>query len=84
MPLCGAGGNCVATDRLLVSEALHSLARGAGERIVRACGALLSPPQARCLLNDDFGNRWWPKDKPMPDLIAIQRANDAVDLGAGI
>ena len=45
-------------------------------REVRVCGVLLSPPEARCLLNDDFGKRWWPEAEPMPDLIAIQRSYD--------
>jgi hypothetical protein len=25
------------------------------------------------MLCDDFGNRWWPEDEPMPDLIEIDR-----------
>ena len=46
---------------------------------VRVCGVLLSPPEARCILEDDFGVRWWPDDKPMPDLLAIQRFYDEHD-----
>jgi hypothetical protein len=41
------------------------------DRQVRVCGALLDPPEASCMLCDDFGDRWWPKDKPMPDLMEI-------------
>jgi hypothetical protein len=44
-----------------------------GDRQVRVCGVLLSPPQAHCLLCDDFGEMWWPKEKPMPDLMEIER-----------
>jgi hypothetical protein len=44
---------------------------------IRVCGALLSPPEANCLLSDDFGERWWPDDEEMPDLIAIQQFYDA-------
>jgi hypothetical protein len=43
---------------------------------VRVCGALLSPPQARCMLADDFGTRWWPKNKPTPSLLTLQRFYD--------
>jgi hypothetical protein len=38
---------------------------------VRVCGALLSPPEARCLLRDDFGASCW--SGPMPDLEELQR-----------
>jgi hypothetical protein len=44
----------------------------AGPR-VSVCGALLNPPEARCLLEDDLGNFWWPKNKPVPDLLEIDR-----------
>jgi hypothetical protein len=40
---------------------------------VSVCGALLNPPEARCMLADDFGEIWWPKDEPMPDLLEIDR-----------
>lgn len=49
------------------------------DRAVRVCGVLLSPPEAHCLLCDDFGVRWWPQEKPMPDLVAIQEFWDRVD-----
>jgi hypothetical protein len=39
---------------------------------VTVCGVLACPPVAHCLLTDDLG-RWWPKDKPMPDLLEIDR-----------
>ena len=41
------------------------------DRAIRVCGALLSPPEASCMMCDDFGVRWWPKSKPMPDLMEI-------------
>ena len=41
-----------------------------GPRIT-VCGVLLNSPEAHCLLTDDFGNWWWPKDKPLPDLLEI-------------
>ena len=28
--------------------------------------------ESGCLLCDDFGVLWWPKDKPMPDLITLE------------
>jgi hypothetical protein len=46
---------------------------------VRSCGSLLSPPQSSCMLEDGSGKRWWPKSKPMPDLISIQRFYDERD-----
>lgn len=33
------------------------------------------------MLDDDFGKRWWSKNKPMPDLIA--RSCDEQDVVAG-
>lgn len=51
-------------------------------REVRVCGVLLDPPEAHCMLCDDFGKRWWPKNKEMPDLIAIQerqRQNESAE-----
>jgi len=27
------------------------------------------------MLADDFGEMWWPKDEPMPDLLEIDRRN---------
>jgi hypothetical protein len=44
----------------------------AGPR-VSVCGALLNPPAARCMLADDFGEIWWARDVPMPDLLEIDR-----------
>jgi hypothetical protein len=29
----------------------------------------------RPLLCDDFGVMWWPKNKPMPDLMEIEEKN---------
>jgi hypothetical protein len=54
----------------------RNLASEAGAR-VSVCGAILSPPEARCMMTDDFGEIWWPKDKPMPDLLEIQREHQA-------
>ena len=34
------------------------------------------------MLDDDSGKRWWPKGKPMPDLLAIQRFYDERDAAA--
>ena len=48
---------------------------------VRVCGALLSPPEARCMLTDDFGNWWWPKGKPLPDLMEIEAKNRQSESG---
>jgi hypothetical protein len=42
---------------------------------VRVCGAVLSPPEARCMLCDDFGVMWWPSGKEMPDLVLIEEKN---------
>jgi len=53
----------------------RNLGSAAGNR-VSVCGAILNPPEARCLLADEFGKRWWPEDVPMPDLLEIQRHND--------
>jgi len=64
---CGLCGRPFLSNRNLGSVA--------GNRI-SVCGAILSPPQARCLLADDSGQRWWPDDVPMPDLLAIQRFYD--------
>jgi DNA-directed RNA polymerase subunit RPC12/RpoP len=50
----------------------RNLSSDAGPR-VSVCGALLSPPVAHCLLTDDLGRWWWPKDEPMPDLLEIDR-----------
>jgi hypothetical protein len=44
----------------------------AGAR-VSVCGLVLRPPEARCLLEDGLGNRWWPTDEPMPDLLEVDR-----------
>ena len=52
----------------------RDLGSAAGPQI-SVCGALLEPPEARCMLEDDLGNRWWPRDKPMPDLLEIDRRN---------
>jgi hypothetical protein len=46
---------------------------------VSVCGSVLDPPEARCMLCDDFGVMWWPKDKPMPDLVAIQEFYDRLE-----
>ena len=51
----------------------------AGRRVT-VCGVLLDPPEAHCLLEDDCGYRWWPEDKPMPDLMEIDRHNRAAKL----
>ena len=53
-------------------RAKRGLGSQAGAR-VSVCGAILDPPEARCMLEDDFGKRWWPKNKPMPDLLEIDR-----------
>jgi len=53
----------------------RNLGSMAGNR-VSVCGAVLSPSQARCLLADEFGKRWWPEGAPMPDLLEIQRWYD--------
>jgi hypothetical protein len=50
----------------------RNLASDAGAR-VSVCGAILDPPEARCMLEDDFGKRWWPKNKPLPDLLEMQQ-----------
>jgi hypothetical protein len=50
----------------------RNLGSEAGPRI-SVCGALLNPPEARCMMVDDFGEIWWPKDEPMPDLLEIDR-----------
>jgi hypothetical protein len=50
----------------------RNLGSEAGAR-VSVCGALVNPPEARCMLADDFGEIWWPKNKPMPDLLEIDR-----------
>jgi hypothetical protein len=42
----------------------RNLSSEAGAR-VSVCGAILSPPEARCILADDFGEIWRPKNKPM-------------------
>ena len=51
---------------------MSRLASAAGPRVT-VCGVLAQPPVAHCLLTDDFGKIWWPKDKPMPDLLEIDR-----------
>ena len=57
------------------------LGSAAGPR-VSVCGVLLDPPEARCMFCDDFGAMWWPKDKPMPDLAAIQQWMDREEADA--
>jgi hypothetical protein len=52
---------------------MRDLGSMAGPRI-SVCGALLNPPEARCMMEDDFGQRWWPDDEPMPDLMEIDRS----------
>ena len=61
---------CARCDRFFWSR--RNLASAAGAR-VSVCGAILDPPEARCMLEDDFGQRWWPKDRSMPDLLEIDR-----------
>jgi hypothetical protein len=31
------------------------------------------------MLADDFGDIWWPKSKPMPNLLEIQRHNQEAE-----
>jgi hypothetical protein len=52
----------------------RNLASMAGNRI-SVCGAVLDPPEARCMLEIDGVGRWWSDDVPMPDLLAMQRAD---------
>jgi hypothetical protein len=52
----------------------RNLASAAGNRI-SVCGAILDPPEARCMMEADGVGRWWPDDVPMPDLLAMQRAD---------
>lgn len=47
---------------------------------VTVCGVLLNPPEPHCLLEDDLGERWWPEDRPLPDLVAIDRHNRAAKI----
>lgn len=35
------------------------------------------------MLEDDFGNRRWPKDEPMPDLLEIGRQQQELDAARG-
>ena len=62
--------SCAVCGRMFLSR--RNLASEAGARI-SVCGAILNPPEARCMLADDFGEIWWPKDEPMPDLLEIDR-----------
>jgi hypothetical protein len=61
---------CAVCGRLFLSRRV--LASEAGNR-VSVCGNVLSPPEARCLLGDDFGNLKSPANKKMPDLLEIDR-----------
>jgi uncharacterized OB-fold protein len=65
---------CASCGRFFLSR--RNLASMAGAR-VSVCGAILDPPQAHCLLEDGLGNRWWPKNRPMPDLLELQREAEA-------
>ena len=55
-----------------------NLASASGAR-VSVSGAILDPPEARCMLDDDFCNRWWPQDEPLPDLLEIDRKQREVE-----
>jgi hypothetical protein len=61
---------CAVCDRMFRHRG--NLGSVAGPRI-SVCGALLDPPEVRCMLADDFGEIWWLKGEPMPDLLEFYR-----------
>jgi hypothetical protein len=54
-----------------VFRAKPGLGTAAGDRVT-VCGVILRPPVTHCLLEDEFGKRWWPKNRPVADLLMIQ------------